>query len=97
MQIIGGTSLMTKEHMYRIKPGLAWRVIGETAFVFDPARSELHELSESATVIWQSLDKNGSANTAAKRISDEFDVTVERALRDTGTLLTDLQALGLIE
>ena len=86
-----------KTQNYKIVPGMAWRVIGEKAYVFDPTTSQLHELSETAAVAWLELDKHKSSTAIAKRFCEDFEVSPEQALNDVNTLLMDLKTKGLIE
>ena len=82
---------------YRVAPRLAWRVIDEKAYVFDPAASELHELSDTATIAWLGLDKCDGIEAIAGKIANEFEVSKETALSDTNALLKDFQRKGLVE
>ena len=56
-------------------------------------------ISLNAAYIWEAISKMQSfdANTMAKLLLDEYDVTEDEALTDANNLLTEWKAQGLIE
>jgi hypothetical protein len=86
-----------KANNYRISPRLAWRIIDDKVYVFDPSSSNLHELSDSATHIWLALDKKQNLQKIAHSLADNFEVTEPQALLDTQCLITSLKEKGLLE
>ncbi|MEO0594004.1 MAG: PqqD family protein [Myxococcota bacterium] len=53
-------------------------------------------LDEVAQVIWSLIDGKRSARTIAQQLTEEFDVDVETASRDTDELLHRLAELNLL-
>ena len=82
---------------YKIAPRMAWRVIEDKAYVFDPQSSELHELSETATFIWLAIDRGEETQTIASTIADEYEISPETALKDVLKLLGEFLKKGLIQ
>ena len=57
----------------------------------------IYTLNEAGSTIWALLDGQTSLDQIAAAISDQFEVTPERARRDVVELIDSLQAAGLIK
>ena len=76
---------------------LPWRVIESRGVILNPKRSEVHEFNETATMIWQHIDGQSSAEQIAEKLCSEFEVESQQALSDVHLFLKSLENAGLIE
>jgi hypothetical protein len=61
-----------------------------------PARRELHELDEAATVLWRRLATAADADDLAAALQEEFEVGAGEAVRDAREFLSELEGKGLV-
>jgi len=81
-------------HIIR-NPKLAWREVDGAMVIISPQDSQVHELNETASLIW----KHGEAESMeeiAERISAEYDVSLEVARADIGELVATLKEKQLV-
>jgi Coenzyme PQQ synthesis protein D (PqqD) len=60
-------------------PKLAWREIEGEIVIISPENSQVHELNETAALIWKQADGKSDAEQIAAHLAKEFDVTPEAA------------------
>lgn len=77
-------------------PKLAWREIEGEIVIISPEDSQVHELNETAALIWKHADGNSDAEGMAARLAEEYDVTLEAARADVSDLLAQLEAKELL-
>ncbi|MGH9747011.1 MAG: PqqD family protein [Candidatus Acidiferrales bacterium] len=77
-------------------PKLAWREIDGEAVIISPDDSHVHELNETASVIWKLADGKHSADQIAAAVAAGYDVPVEVAQADVRELIEVLEAKGLL-
>jgi hypothetical protein len=76
-------------------PRLAWREVGGEMVIISPEDSQVHELNETASLVW----KHGEAESLeeiAGRISAEYEVSLEAARDDVGELVASLAQKQLV-
>ena len=100
---------MSSANVRPIQPGMAagqpWHPVdglliekmGDEFLVLDKSRGKIHQFNSSAGVVWQGVMEGASVDAMAASLVEQFDVPMERALRDVQTLLEELEFLKLIE
>ncbi len=61
-----------------------------------PARRELHELDEAATILWRRLAEPCDAAGLAAALMEEYEVESGEAERDARGFLETMEAKGLV-
>ena len=77
-------------------PKLAWREIEGEIVIISPENSQVHELNETAALIWKQADGKSDAEHIAARLAEEFDVAPETARADVTELLAQLEEKELL-
>ncbi|MGQ9537829.1 MAG: PqqD family protein [Actinomycetota bacterium] len=80
----------------RVK-GIAWRIIEEEAVLVDVRRDEVLHLNPTASYLWSMLDGRTSLEEIASRMTAEFEVEKEDALRDVIDFASRLLEKGVAE
>ncbi len=75
---------------------LAYRVFDEQTVIVDLAQGTLNVLNTTATRIWQFISEEMTVGKIAKRICQEFGVSLDEAIKDTITLLQEMVSRGWI-
>ena len=85
--------------IFRQAADVAWNRVGDQIVILAlrPSDRQFHELSPSASIIWQSIDGIRTPEEIAERVTETFQVTPEEALADTQNFLEALSRHGLIE
>lgn len=65
--------------------------------VLDKDGGEVHQLNQSAAMIWSSLGEGMSSNEIAELLTDTFDIEHERAVVDVKAAVEQFIKLGLLE
>jgi coenzyme PQQ synthesis protein D (PqqD) len=89
-------SVTTNSALWQKNPILAWREIDGEIVIVSPNDSVLHELNETGSFVWKQLDGHRPAPKIAARLAEEYDVSLEDALRDIETLLGELASRQLL-
>ncbi len=76
-------------------PKLAWREVDGAMVIISPEDSQVHELNETASLIWKHAEGD-SLEEMANRISAEYEVGLETARADLEELLAALQEKQLV-
>jgi coenzyme PQQ biosynthesis protein PqqD len=77
-------------------PRLAWREIDGEAVIISPEDSHVHELNETASLIWKRADGKHNVEEIAAAVSEEFEVPVAVAATDVRELISTLEQKGLL-
>lgn len=77
-------------------PQLAWREIDGEIVIISPEDSQVHELNETAALIWKRADGAQTVEEIAAGIAAEYDVTRDLAERDVGELISQLAEKQLL-
>ena len=77
-------------------PKLAWREIDGEAVIISPEDSHVHELNETASLIWTSADGRHSVDDIAGVMTAKYDVSLPMARADACELIEMLSAKGLL-
>ena len=77
-------------------PKLAWREIDGEAVIISPEDSHVHELNETASLIWKNADGKHSAEEIAHVVAESYDVGLAAAKADVEELIEALSAKGLL-
>ena len=76
-------------------PKLAWREIDGETVIISPEDSHVHELNETASLVWKHAEGQ-TLDQLAQRISAEYEVSRETARADLEELLTALGEKQLV-
>jgi hypothetical protein len=77
-------------------PKLAWREIDGEAVIISPEDSHVHELNETASLIWTNVDGKHSVDEIAGVIAARYEVELLEAKADVDELIGVLSAKGLL-
>jgi hypothetical protein len=77
-------------------PKLAWREIDGEAVIISPEDSHVHELNETASLIWTNADGKHSVDEIAGVIAARYEVELLEAKADVDELIQTLSAKGLL-
>jgi len=77
-------------------PQLAWREIDGEIVIISPEDSQVHELNETAALVWKLADGAQTVEEIAAEIAAQFDVSNESAQRDVAELITQLAERQLL-
>jgi hypothetical protein len=77
-------------------PKLAWREIEGEIVIISPEDSQVHELNETASLIWKYADGIRSCDEIAAKLSAEFDVALATARADVSQLVAALEERRLL-
>jgi len=76
-------------------PKLAWREIDGETVIISPEDSLVHELNETASLIWKHAEGK-TLQEVAERVSAEYEISVEAARADVDALVTAWQQMQLV-
>jgi hypothetical protein len=76
-------------------PKLAWREIDGETVIISPEDSHVHELNETASLVWKHAEGQ-TLDQLARRISAEYEVSRETARADLEELLAALGEKQLV-
>lgn len=77
-------------------PDAAWRVFEDGAVIVSPTESVMHSLNPVGTRVWELADGTLTIAEIAQRITEEFDVTEEKATADMQEFVQALSDKGMI-
>ena len=77
-------------------PKLAWREIEGEAVIISPEDSHVHELNETASLVWKRADGKHSADELARVVVESYDVGLAAAKADVDELIEALSVKGLL-
>ena len=87
---------MTNEHAICPREDLGIERVDGDVVILDRQNQKIHQLNESASAIWSSLEKGCDAEQIAREIVDVFDISFACALKDVTQTLTDFRELNLL-
>jgi Coenzyme PQQ synthesis protein D (PqqD) len=77
-------------------PKLAWREMDGEIVIISPEDSVVHELNESASIIWKEADGVRDIVQIAERLAQEFEVSLEQARADAAEMVAFLVGKNLL-
>jgi Coenzyme PQQ synthesis protein D (PqqD) len=77
-------------------PQLAWREIDGEIVIISPEDSQVHELNETAALVWKRADGGQTVEQIAGDIAARYDVTSESAQRDVAEFIVQLAEKQLL-
>jgi hypothetical protein len=87
---------MTPSDIPRQHPNAAWREVDGAVVIISPEDSVLHELNETASLVWKEADGTRTAQQIAERLAEEYQVEQATALADTIELVAHLAQKKLL-
>ena len=82
--------------LWQKNPALAWRVIDDETVIISPNESLMHELNDTGSFLWKSIDGNRTTADLAALLVEIYEVTPDVALSDTESLLQELSSRKLV-
>jgi len=80
----------------RINSNIVWRKIDDTIFIIDPLNEKIHELNETAAIIFEMIIKNRKIDEIEKKILKEYDVDEKECRKDISYIISELKDKGVI-
>lgn len=71
--------------------------MGDGFILYNHDSSLVHHLNPSASIIWQLCDGEASVEELGKEVAEEYGLDVAKTRQELATLLSELDALGLVE
>jgi Coenzyme PQQ synthesis protein D (PqqD) len=87
---------MTADSPWQKNPALAWREIDDETVIISPTENVMHELNETGSFLWKSIDGRRTVAELAALLAAEYEVTPGAALEDTKALLQQLASSKLL-
>jgi hypothetical protein len=81
---------------YTKKQNLSVRKIDVNTFILNRDDSMMHALNPTASLIWNCMDSNLDPSDIAKKITDDFDVSLETAITDMHAFISQCESKKLI-
>ena len=82
--------------VWQKNPGLAWREIDEETVIISPHDSVMHELNDTGSFLWKSIDGKKSAAELAELLVENYQVAPDVALSDAQALLEEMSSRKLV-
>lgn len=88
---------LNKNLVVKKTPGTASRIIDGEAVVILPEKGLVRVLNEVASFIWKAIDDKKSIQEIAYLLTQEFQVSKNKALADTKEFIEELVEKGMVE
>jgi PqqD family protein of HPr-rel-A system len=75
---------------------LSTQSVGDELLILDQGAGKIHQLNETAALIWRKCEAGLSAEEVAQALAESYDIGEEAATKDVAATLEKLQALDLI-
>lgn len=83
--------------MFKVQKGLITQKIDDQILIFDPEKSTLYALNETAYEIFQQLKKGQKRKIIIENILKKYQVKKEKLEKDYNKLINDLLKKGIIK
>jgi hypothetical protein len=78
------------------REGIMVRQLGDEVVALDTVESQVHQLNQTAALIWQLKHSGESEPAIAEYLSSAYEVDRVEALKDVVTIITQMRAKGLL-
>lgn len=82
---------------YKIKKGLIYEKKGKKITIFDPDKSTLMELNETAYYIFEKLKKGITVDKIIALMIEKYNLTIKKSTNDVKNLTSKLLKEGVIK
>ena len=82
--------------VWQKNPDLAWREIDDETVIISPHDSVMHELNDTGSFLWKSIDGKKSAAELAELLVENYQVAPDIALSDAQALLEEMSSRKLV-
>jgi signal recognition particle GTPase len=72
------------------------REVGDELLVLDTRTNQVHQLNQTASLVWRMYRDGAGATTIASALAEVFDVEESTALVDVADVLSQLRSLKLL-
>ena len=76
--------------------GLVARDVDGEILILDTVSDRVHQLNQSASLIWRCIERELSPQDTAKELAEAFGLGSDQAQRDVNDAISQLKALNLI-
>jgi hypothetical protein len=90
-------NMKTMSPAYKLNKGFIVQKMGKETVIFDPDRSVLYTLNETASFVFSRLKKGLDQTAIVSALTKTFAVTPEHALKDVVTLLRDFKKKRILK
>lgn len=84
------------EKKYKLKKELVIQQVNDEIFIFDGETSVLHTLNQTAADLFKQLKKGSSVSELGTYLSREYEIDLEKALKDSRDFIEKLMKKKLI-
>jgi len=82
--------------MEKRRKSLSVQVVEEELLIFDEDSGMIHQLNQTAALIWRKCGEGLSLHELAQLLAKHYEIKEDVARRDVGETLERLQALNLV-
>ena len=90
-------TLLVGDNFPKRRSHLRVRVVEGETLVLDRQESQIHQLNQTASYIWDRCDGKSTVAEIAKQLAEVFDIDSMTAPKDVATIIRQLQRLNLLE
>ena len=88
---------MTKENSVKRADGIPFQKIDGNILIVNPKNREVHLLNDTATFIWESIEKQRVINDLAVDLCESYELTQEQAVDELKDFFNNMKNKGLVE
>ncbi|HOJ85426.1 MAG: PqqD family protein [Elusimicrobiales bacterium] len=81
----------------KISDKIIWREIEGEIFIIDPSNEKIHELNETASFVFKSIDKGLDRKKIAEKILSNYDADKRTLEKDLEDLISEFKDKGIID
>lgn len=85
-----------KDTIYKLKKDLVIQEVEDELFIFDGETSILHTLNQTAADLFKKLKKGSSVENLSKYLVQEYEISLEKALKDSSDFIEKLKKKKLV-
>ena len=82
---------------YKIKSGVAARLIKDSYYIVQPEKMKLVKLNKTGTLLFKLLLKTADERTLANKLASEYGISEARANKDASSFIKELLAGKIIQ
>jgi hypothetical protein len=76
---------------------ITYKLVDSTVYILHTQTNTIHTLNETASFIWNHLDKPTTIGDLARLITETYDTTYSEALKDTNNFINKYISSGYVK